>query len=82
MDGTPRPQGAGYDMGPYEKIILTGDIDDNGAVNVGDCILSLQICAGMTTPSIVYASNETTGDGKIGLEESIYLMNMVSGLTN
>lgn len=62
------------------KEILAGDINDDGDVNLTDAILALKIIAGMDTGQTVCELADVNGDGKIGLEEVIYIFQKVSGL--
>ncbi len=54
-----------------------GDVDNNGTVDLTDAVLSLQVCAGMTQ-NTVNTSEDVNADGKIGLEEAIYVLHKVS----
>ena len=60
----------------------TGDIDDSGSVDLADVILALQVCAKISpSPDVnVEVQREVSGDGKIGLEEAIYALQVVSGI--
>ncbi|MDM8551772.1 CotH kinase family protein [Desulfobacterales bacterium HSG2] len=55
--------------------LLSGDIDGNGIMNLADIILSVQVCAGLP---IILRGADVTGDGKIGLEEAIYIIRKLS----
>ncbi len=57
-----------------------GDIDDNGIVELPDSILSLQICANTDMDTKISLTREANNDGKIGLEEVIYILRRISGL--
>lgn len=59
---------------------MLGDIDANGAVDLADVILALQVCANITTspPPTINAEADVNGDAKIGLEEVIYDLQIVS----
>ena len=59
--------------------ITPGDIDDDEAVSLKDAILVLQILSGNTPSSIVYKESDLNGDGKLGIEEAIYILQKVSG---
>ncbi|MEA2013728.1 MAG: PKD domain-containing protein [Thermodesulfobacteriota bacterium] len=62
------------------NIVSPGDIDDSGEINLADAILALQICTGITPSQAVYKSADVNGDGRIGIEEVIYILQKVSGL--
>lgn len=58
-----------------------GDIDDSGAVDLSDAILALQVGTGITPSSTTIRKEaDVNSDGKIGLEEVIYILQKVSGL--
>ena len=56
-----------------------GDIDGDEDVDIGDAILSLQVLVGMY-PQGVEGQADANNDAKIGLEESILVLRIVSGL--
>jgi len=60
----------------YEK----GDINGNGFVNLEDILLALQSVTGMTPSQAVYTSTEVSGDGQIGVEEAIYVLQKTAAL--
>ena len=57
-----------------------GDINNDGAVNLSDSIIMLQILSGMQ-PSVLPGSAQidVNADGKIGLEEVIYSLKIQAG---
>ena len=59
---------------------LPGDMDGNGNPNLADAILALQIAAGMDPSQNIYKSADVNGDGKIGIEEAVYVLEKVVGL--
>ncbi len=59
--------------------VIPGDIDDNGSIELKDAILTLKLLAGINENNI-NADADITGDGKIGMEEAIYILQKVSGL--
>lgn len=63
---------------------LTGDMDGNNNINIGDAILALQVASGQKPDLVrydfVYAEVDVNGDNKIGLEEVIYIVQTVAGL--
>ena len=60
---------------PVSGYSITGDMNGDNAADVRDIVISLQVCAGMSVPSLVYnAANDVGGDFKIGLEEAVYTL--------
>ena len=59
--------------------LMTGDIDHSSTVDLRDAILALKVVAGMQEDGI-YSDNEVNEDGKIGLEETIYILRSIAGL--
>ena len=60
--------------------VAPGDINDDDSVDLGDAILSNQILCGITPAGSVHKGADVSGDGKIGTEEAIYVLQVVSGL--
>ncbi len=59
--------------------LLPGDINDDSTVDLRDAILILKILAGIDTGDAVINLNaDVNGDGKIGMEEVIYILGNVS----
>ena len=56
-----------------------GDVDGNGEIEMRDAILAFQVVCNFPNLNIEKKS-DVNGDGKIGLEEVIYIMQEVSGL--
>ena len=61
--------------------VVTGNIDGSpdGAVNLTDAIVAVQVCAGMA-PSGVVLDAEVNGDDQVGLAEAIFALKTVAGL--
>ncbi len=59
---------------------IAGDIDNNGIINVTDAILALQILS-ETVPADATVSKlaDVNGDGKISIEDIIYILRSVLG---
>jgi uncharacterized repeat protein (TIGR01451 family)/CSLREA domain-containing protein len=53
---------------------LAGDADGNGILEIRDALISLQTAAGMI-PDAICADADVNGDGKVGSEEAVYLLN-------
>ncbi len=63
------------------KINKTGDIDGNCLVELPDAILALQLISGISPDiSSLSVDADVNRNGKIGLEESIYVIETVAGL--
>ena len=58
---------------------LKGDLDADGDVDVTDAILGLQILAGVGSKNVKITA-DLSSDGKIGMEEVIYILQRVSEL--
>jgi len=56
-----------------------GDIDSNGLIELDDLILSLRIVSNLT-PQNAYQICDVNGDGKIGIEEALHIIEKVTGV--
>ncbi len=56
-----------------------GDVDHNRSLELRDAILSLQIATGSVTGE-PYAAADISGDGNIGLAETVYILQVLAGL--
>jgi PKD repeat protein len=72
--------GIGTDSLSVQVSVLKGDVDENGAVNLVDAILALQIASGITPASSAYSAADVDGSGKIGPEEAVFILQVVAGL--
>lgn len=61
------------------EIIRVGDVNGDKTVDLQDVILTLKILSGMNRNDI-HTDAEVNGDGKIGTEELIYMLQFVSEL--
>lgn len=52
---------------------VPGDVNADGDITLWDAILGIQICSGTAPASSVF-KNDINGDGKIGMEETIYTL--------
>ncbi|GBC61925.1 T9SS C-terminal target domain-containing protein [Desulfonema ishimotonii] len=59
---------------------IDGDVDGDSDVDLEDAILALQITVGITPSSSVHTEADVNSDGRIGLQEAIYVLGKVSGL--
>ena len=60
--------------------LMRGDIDGNLNVNLADAVLAMQILAGIGSTPSVNMEGDVNSDGKIGIEEVIYILQDVSEL--
>ena len=60
--------------------IMKGDINGNHAVNLIDGILAMRVISGTTPIQPVYKRASVRGDDKIGLEDVIYIFQIVADL--
>ncbi len=58
---------------------IGGDINSDGEVDLVDAIIGLQVVAGITPQTDIDVSADINGDGKIGTEETIHILNKVVG---
>ncbi len=77
----------GADSSGIDNVVLTGlaatpkgDINYDGAVDLADVILSLQILSKTPTTAAIYKEAEVNGDGQIGTEETIYALQTAADL--
>ncbi|MDA3832807.1 MAG: cadherin domain-containing protein [Spirochaetales bacterium] len=61
--------------------ILKGDLNADDSVDLADAILALRVSVGISGGD-VYPDRDVNGDGRIGLEEVIYVLQKISGLRN
>lgn len=59
---------------------LAGDINGNNQVDITDLILSLQVATDTNPSQNTYPASDVNSDGKIGIEETIYVLRRVSDL--
>lgn len=59
---------------------LPGDVNNSGAVDITDAVLSIQIASGITTTHQIYKSANINGDGSLGTEEAIYALQASAGV--
>ncbi|MDA3896745.1 MAG: DUF1566 domain-containing protein [Desulfobacteraceae bacterium] len=59
---------------------MMGDIDGEMNLNLRDAVLALQIAAGLDVGQSIFLTADVNGDGKVGLEEAIYIMEKILGM--
>lgn len=57
-------------------VVIKGDLNSNAKLDVGDAILALQVCAGINVS--VQLAADVNDDNRIGMEEALYILNMLS----
>jgi len=58
-----------------------GDVNNDAKTDLGDVIVSLQVLSSIdTTGNTITILADTNSDGKIGLQEVIYLLQKVAGM--
>ncbi|MGE0086141.1 MAG: hypothetical protein AB7S75_17175 [Desulfococcaceae bacterium] len=67
-----------FQTGPSDPV--PGDIYNNDGVNLTDAIISLQITAGIAPSGAINLNNDVDGNGTIGLENPIYILQDVADL--
>ncbi len=86
QDQSPLLIAGSYGSGLYwsHRSTPKGDINGDRSIDLADAILALQVMTGMTPSGIVsnYALSgaDVNGDGKIGKEEVIYILQKVCGV--
>jgi len=67
----------------FKAVVNSGgckNINLNKNINLKDAILALQICANLNPYSAVSSIKDINGDSKIGLEESVFILQTVSNI--
>ncbi len=65
--------------GTYTETCIKGNIDGIGSVTLTDLILALKLLAGMN-PSGIYLCADVNNDGKIGVQEAVYILQKILGI--
>ena len=60
--------------------ILPGDLNFDGAIDLIDAILGLQVSAGMTPSSEVFVEADVNEDGVLGIADVIFILQTIGGL--
>ncbi|MDM8538988.1 C13 family peptidase [Desulfobacterales bacterium HSG17] len=66
---------------PAGILIEIGDINLDGALNLKDAVIALQIAAGMNNID-VKVELEASGDSRIGLKDAVFVLQNVAGLNH
>ena len=59
--------------------IAPGDIDHLAGVTLSDAVLALQIVSGLPVAGPVFVDADVDKDGRIGLEDAGYILQVVAG---
>jgi hypothetical protein len=59
---------------------IYGDVDNNGTVDLADAVLSLGVSIDSAEALPVFSGADVNADGRIGEEEAVFVLEMVSGL--
>lgn len=57
-----------------------GDVDCSEAVDLRDVVISIQISSGVKTSSSICREADVNNDGKISLEEAVFVLQVVAGI--
>ncbi|MEA3486996.1 MAG: putative Ig domain-containing protein [Thermodesulfobacteriota bacterium] len=60
--------------------VIAGDIDGSKTVDLKDVIMVLQITNGLIPASPVYKGCDVNGNAMIGVEEAVYILQVIAGL--
>lgn len=74
------PRTASLFLNARDIFKVAGDINQDGKMDLADLIISLKVLIGDDAIFQVHRWAAINGDAKIGLEESLYLMQVLSGL--
>ncbi|MCP4350014.1 MAG: hypothetical protein GY795_31430 [Desulfobacterales bacterium] len=58
---------------------IPGDIDNSGTSDLSDIILAIKIVSGIVLEQDVHTKADVNGDGKIGMEEALHILQKISG---
>ena len=65
---------------PSLSLATPGDLDGDEDIDLIDAILALRVLAGIEPSSIIHKGADVNGNGKLGMEETIFILQTVSGL--
>ena len=65
--------------GFWFSVLMKGDVNGDGIIDLADLILSVQLLAGMS-PSDVNKGADVNADGRIGLAEAVFILGKAAGL--
>jgi hypothetical protein len=59
---------------------IKGDVNSDGAVNLTDANMALQVMSGIPPASAIDVNADVNGDNKIGMGEIIYILQKIAGI--
>ena len=77
--GNPRPQGSAPDIGAFEYVLIfdTTDINNDGAVNIQDVQLCVNVILGTETNPEIAARADVNEDGDVNVLDLQMIANMI-----
>lgn len=85
IEGAPRPQGAGYDMGAYEYpavvvvSFVRGEVNGDGRVDIADAVAVLgHLFGGRAAPSCL-KSADANDNGEVNVADAVYILGYLFG---
>lgn len=57
---------------------FTGDVSDNYRIGLEDAVLAIQLLSGITPVTQIAAAADVNGDGRVGLAEAAYVMQVIA----
>lgn len=74
-----RPEDGSIDIGAFEFISgIQGDIDGNGAVEIHDAVLGLQLISNTPPIGNINPNSDVNGDLKLGLAEVLFIFRQIA----
>ena len=72
---------ANYDLqaGFWYWVVMGGDVNGDGIIDLADLVLSLQLVTGTSDPD-GHGGADVNGDGHIGVAEAVYILGKAAGL--
>ncbi|MDM8552105.1 Ig-like domain-containing protein, partial [Desulfobacterales bacterium HSG2] len=63
-----------------DSYMISGDMDGNEIIELNDAILGLQLLSGVTPALPLFITADINDDDKLGMEEVVYILQIISGL--
>ena len=61
---------------------LTGDVNQDGQVGIGDIVAITNVMAGITTDEVTKQRADVNGDGQVGIGDIVAITNIMAGVSN